>query len=44
MSKEWWLQGRRRAERNYSTFKVRRAKFVQGKEKNLHFPGAAVKR
>ena len=24
MSKEQWLQGRRRAERSYSTFKVRR--------------------
>ena len=24
-SKEWWLRGRRRAERSYSTFKVRRA-------------------
>ena len=23
-SKEWWLLGRRRAERSYSTFKVRR--------------------
>ena len=24
MSKEWWLRGSRRAERSYSTFKVRR--------------------
>ena len=24
MSKEWWLCGRRRAKRSYSTFKVRR--------------------
>ena len=24
MSKEWWLHGHRRAERSYSTFKVRR--------------------
>ena len=36
MSKEWWLQGRRRAERNYSTFKVRSSDgeeilLVQGK-------------
>ena len=36
-SKEWWLQWRRRAERSYSTFKVRRGgrkeiPFVQGKE------------
>ena len=41
-SKEWWLHGRRRAERSYSTFKVRRGDLVQGKE--LHFAGAAVKR
>ena len=36
MSKEWWLCGRRRAERSYSTFKVRRGgseemPLVQGK-------------
>ena len=35
-SKEWWLCGRRRAERSYSTFKVRRGgreeiPLVQGK-------------
>ena len=37
MSKEWWLRGRRRAERSYSTFKVKRGgreeiSLVQGKE------------
>ena len=37
------------AERSYSMFKVRRAggekiPFVQGKEQQLHFAGAAVKR
>ena len=36
-SKEQWLRGRRRAERSYSTFKVRRSSFeeiplIQGKE------------
>ena len=36
-SKEWWLHGCRRAERSYSTFKVRRSShdeiaIVQGKE------------
>ena len=36
-SKERWLRGRRRAERSYSTFKVRRSSFeeiplIQGKE------------
>ena len=41
--------GCRRAERNYSTFKVRRGgpdeiPLVQGKEQWLHFAGAAVKR
>ena len=48
-SKEWWLLGRRRAERSYSTFKVRRGSreeiaLVQGKEQWLRFTGAAVKR
>ena len=48
-SKEWWLRGRRRAERSYSTFKVRRGSgeeipLVQRKEQRLHFAGAAVKR
>ena len=48
-SKERWLRGRRRAERSYSMFKVRRAgreetPLVQGKKKWLCFAGAAVKR
>ena len=48
-SKERWLCGRRRAERNYSMFKVRRGgrekiPLVQGKEQRLHCAGAAVKR
>ena len=49
MSKEWWLQQHRRAERSYSTFKVRRGSreeipLVQGKEQRLRFAGAAMKR
>ena len=49
MSKERWLCGHRRAERRYSTFKVRRGSseeipLVQGKEQRLRFTGAAVKR
>ena len=48
-SKEGWLCGRRRAKRSYSTFKVRRGSceeipLVQGKEQQLRFAGAAVKR
>ena len=48
-SKERWLRGRRRAERSYSTFKVRRGggeeiPLIQGKEQWLSFAGAAVKR
>ena len=48
-SKELWLHGCRRAERSYSTFKVRRGgceeiPLVQGKEQRLRFAGAAVKR
>ena len=48
-SKEQWLHGHRRAERSYSTFKVRRGggeeiPLVQGKEQWLCFAGAAVKR
>ena len=48
-SKEWWLCGRRRAQRSYSTFQVRwggseEIPLVQGKEQRLHFAGAAVKR
>ena len=49
MSKEWWLHGYRRAERSYSTFKVRRGgceeiPLVQGKKQWLCFAGAAMKR
>ena len=49
MSKEWQLWGCRRAERSYSTFKVRRGSreeiaLIQGKEQWLRFAGAAVKR
>ena len=48
-SKEWRLHGLRRAKRNYSTFKVRRGSceeisLVQGKEQQLRFARAAVKR
>ena len=43
-SKEQQLRGRRRAERSYSTFQVRRGDLIQGKEQWLCFPGAAVKR
>ena len=43
-SKEWRLRGCRRAERSYSTFKIKRGDLVQGKEQWLHFAGAAVKR
>ena len=48
-SKEWWLSGRRRAERSYSMFKVRRGgceeiPLIQGKEQWLRFAGAAMKR
>ena len=48
-SKEQWLRRHRRAERSYSTFKVRRGgseeiPLVQGKEQWLCFAGAAVKR
>ena len=49
MSKERWLRGCRRAERSYSTFKVRRGgseeiPLMQGKEQRLGFAGAAMKR
>ena len=49
MSKEWRLREGRRAERSYSTFKVRRGgpeeiPLIQGKEQRLRFAGAAVKR
>ena len=48
-AKEWRLRGCRRAERSYSTFKIRSADrgetpIVQGKEQWLHFAAAAVKR
>ena len=43
-SKERWLHGSRRAERSYSKFKLRRGDLIQGKEQQLHFAGAAVKR
>ena len=48
-SKEWWLHGHRKAERSYSMFKVRRAGreeilLIPGKEQQLHFAGAAMKR
>ena len=42
-SKEWWLRGYRRAERSYSTFKIRRGDLVQGKEQQLRFAGAAMR-
>ena len=49
MSKEQWLHRHRRAERSYSTFKVRRGSgeeipLIQGREQWLCFAGAAVKR
>ena len=44
MFKEQWLHGSRRAERSYSTFKFRKGDLVQGKEQQLHFAGAAMKR
>ena len=50
MSEERRLCGRRRAERSYSTFKVRRGDLIQGNEQltllltKLHFTGAAMKR
>ena len=49
MSKEQRLRGCRRAERSYSTLRIRRGgreeiPFVQGKEQWLCFARAAVKR
>ncbi|KAI4548703.1 hypothetical protein MG293_001033 [Ovis ammon polii] len=44
MFKEQRLCRCRRAERSYSTFKVRKGDLVQGKEQQLRFAGAAVKR
>ena len=49
MSEELWLRGCRRAERSYSTFKIRRGSREEipaaskVKEQWLHFAGAAVK-
>ena len=34
-SEEWRLHGRRRAERSYCTFKVRRGDLIQGNEQQL---------
>ena len=49
MPKEQQLHGHSKAERSYSTFKVRRGgheeiPLVQGKEQWLHSAGTAVKR
>ena len=49
MSKEWWLRRRRRAERSYPMFKVRRGScedipLIQSKEERLRFAGAAERR
>ena len=49
MSKERWLCRHRRAKRSYSMFKVRRGSceeipLIQGKEQQLCFAGAAMKR
>ena len=43
-SKERQLHRHRRAERSYSTFKVKMGDLVQGKEQWLRFAGAAMKR
>ena len=48
-SKKWWLSRCSRAEKSYSTFKVRRdgceeIPLVQGKGQRLCFAGAAVRR
>ena len=48
-SKELWLRGHRRAYRTYPTLKVRKGSgeaipLVKGKEQQLCFAGAAVKR
>ena len=39
-----YCMGTGRAERSYSTFKIRRGDLVQGKEQRLRFAGAAMKR
>ena len=43
-SKEWQLHRCRWTGKSYSPFKVRRGDFIQGKEQQLHFAGAAMKR
>ena len=48
-SKEWQLCGRRKAERSYSMFKVRRGggeeiPLIRGKEQQMSLAGAAMKR
>ena len=48
-SKKGWRFGCRRPERSYSTFKVKRGSsekipHIQGKEQQLNFAGAAMKR
>ena len=48
VAKEQWLRGCRKAERGYSTFKVRRGgskeiPLVQGKEQQLCFAGEAMR-
>ena len=43
-SEEQRLRGRRRAEKSYSTFKVRRGDLVQSKEQRLRCAGEAMKR
>ena len=48
-SKEWWLQGLRRAKRSYCMLKARKGDseeipLVQGKEQRLRCAGPAVKR
>ena len=43
-SEEQRLQGCRRVERSYSMFKIRKGDLVQGKEQQLCFAGAAMKR
>ena len=48
-SKERWLHRRRRAERSYSMFKVRRGgpeeiPLIQGKEQQLSFAGGAMRK
>ena len=48
MPEEWWLSWRRRPQRRYCTFSIRRCGSeeipVQGEEQRLSFSGAALKR